>query len=1014
MPYLQYKTRNMSNPKGKPRVYFTCHSEDFDAFFPSVSTELLSICDCAVWYASKEEQRSEDFLEELGYMQLFVIPVTEKLLTADNTVVDTELKLAIEHHIPILPLMQENGLESLFNQKFGSLQFLNKNCRDLTAISYEEKLKKYLGSVFSDSETVKKIRNNFDAYIFLSYRKKDRKYANELMRLIHKNEFCENVAIWYDEFLTPGENFNESIKEALEKSDLFVLTVTPHLVETVCDEEGAEKENYIVQIEYPLASECKKTVLPIEMVQTDNDILAKKYENIPSVINAREQSALASSLKSNLANAKKKFSPENDFLMGLAYLEGIDVEVDHERAVRLIKSAAEKGGVLKAAERLVKMYGHGQGVPRSAEDMLYWQNLYIFLLEEDYAQASTKEKGLSLLTEQQALSELLRRLGENSQLTASLQARSRAAIKIHESYPCPETAQHLSAVAIECGDLLLEAECYSDALKNYQQSRTLLDTALEFKSVALSDKDIRLNSPLDMITMILLQDYCTCLCNIADVLKITGFEEKSIEKLQEAEGLYVKVCHYLLSDAMANNYPAYRKQLSTAYSRLGEIEKCKGNYDKAKDWYKKALQIDEQLVSEIKENRDFDAYDSAAKGLFALGTLNEEDPDTRYLYPALYIWELLSDLVPQFPEYREKAEALTPYVQAVGDALFEKYREKDEVKDRSPWTYEGYKSCFPLMYQKWILGNAIFPLRKLYSRLRTESFDFNESLSGAKANKPEAMMTLADCYLNGKGTAKDEKQALYWAHKAAEQGYSAAYVWLTDLYESKEPSKAEKYRERARILSEEEQHRKAFEEFEAALTNAHNDDPEAMLKVADHYLKGTGIEQNTEKALYWAKKAADTKHIFAYSWLMEYYKDKNPKLAKEYLQTKELLKEQKEAFNKYLRSALSDEKDAFLALADCYFYGNGISKNVEESFKWANKALSLGDSKAYSHLAEYYYGERKYSDAIKYAKKGVKYDKESADRSCNILRKYYSYNAKNPILAKYWEMKRNSLRKKRR
>ena len=50
------------------------------------------------------------------------------------------------------------------------------------------------------------------------------------MRLIHKNEFCRDIAIWYDEFLTPGENFNDAIKEALQKSGLFVLTVTPNLV----------------------------------------------------------------------------------------------------------------------------------------------------------------------------------------------------------------------------------------------------------------------------------------------------------------------------------------------------------------------------------------------------------------------------------------------------------------------------------------------------------------------------------------------------------------------------------------------------------------------------------------------------------------------------------------------------------------------------------------------------------------------------------------------------------------
>ena len=43
MANLQYKTRGMSNPKGKPRVYFCCHEADFDAYFEGISKELLEL-----------------------------------------------------------------------------------------------------------------------------------------------------------------------------------------------------------------------------------------------------------------------------------------------------------------------------------------------------------------------------------------------------------------------------------------------------------------------------------------------------------------------------------------------------------------------------------------------------------------------------------------------------------------------------------------------------------------------------------------------------------------------------------------------------------------------------------------------------------------------------------------------------------------------------------------------------------------------------------------------------------
>lgn len=71
----------------------------------------------------------------------------------------------------------------------------NPNSHDTTEISYEEKLKKFLESVLISDEMAKRVRGAFDAYIFLSYRKKDRRYANELMRIIHAKPEYRDIAI---------------------------------------------------------------------------------------------------------------------------------------------------------------------------------------------------------------------------------------------------------------------------------------------------------------------------------------------------------------------------------------------------------------------------------------------------------------------------------------------------------------------------------------------------------------------------------------------------------------------------------------------------------------------------------------------------------------------------------------------------------------------------------------------------------------------------------------------------
>ena len=108
---LKYKTNEMGDPQGKPKVYFACHPDDFAGAFPLLSDDILEISDCAVWYdpdpsrmpGSEEEQR--EFEEIMGDMQLFVFAVTTTFLEKENRARSLELPFAIERHIPILPIM---------------------------------------------------------------------------------------------------------------------------------------------------------------------------------------------------------------------------------------------------------------------------------------------------------------------------------------------------------------------------------------------------------------------------------------------------------------------------------------------------------------------------------------------------------------------------------------------------------------------------------------------------------------------------------------------------------------------------------------------------------------------------------------------------------------------------------------------------------------------------------------------------------------------------------------------
>lgn len=229
---LAYRTRGSATPQGKPRVYLTGPPADLPACSEEIVMDILNIQNCAIYYDREPDAacQEDELLQELEQMQLFVIPVTSRFLYQPSRARDVEFPFAVEHHIPVLPLMQEQGLEAEFNKICSDLQMLNRLDPDPTALPYAEKLEKFLTSVLVGDELAEKVRAVFDAYVFLSYRKKDRRYAQELMRLIHKNKLCQDMAIWYDEFLVPGENFNEAIADAMNRCSLFTMVVTPNIV----------------------------------------------------------------------------------------------------------------------------------------------------------------------------------------------------------------------------------------------------------------------------------------------------------------------------------------------------------------------------------------------------------------------------------------------------------------------------------------------------------------------------------------------------------------------------------------------------------------------------------------------------------------------------------------------------------------------------------------------------------------------------------------------------------------
>ena len=603
MSELLYRTLSGKRPQGMPNVYFSCHPDDFEKYFEEYSLKILRIQDCAFWYESDPRggYDPEDLDLRLSQMQLFVMPVTTKLLTTKNRAMDVEFPLAMEKHIPVLPLMMEQGLDDVFSKRFGDLQYLAPFSTDDTKRSFDEVLTTYIKATLVSDELAQKVRAAFDAYIFLSYRKKDRRQAQELMRLIHRDPVCRDIAIWYDEFLVPGEDFNEAIAKMLEKSDLFALAVTPNLV---------NEPNYVMSTEYPAALGQNKPVLPVEMEKTDRAALAEHYKALPPVVPGEFgdefRSALLGNLKKIAVTANDQ-DPGHNYLIGLAYLDGIDVEVDSARALELITGSAE-AGVTEAMSQLVTMYETGKGVKRDYYQGIEWRKKLVERLREDFEAERTgagpRIKSALALTS--ALDRLghaqydLKLLDDAEKTYCRLRDASQMMIDSGESYfwgYMTNSYTGLGNVAKLKGDLAAAQEHFEKSLEICRQ-------------LAREETSNEAKNQLDRIHL------AENFVHLGDVAKGRG-------KLEQAREYYEQGLEVNRALAEDTGDQGYFYDLTLYYERLGSIASSMNDLGLALEYHKKGYEIAKARTEEKGVKKDRSLYVSCVK----LGGIADEKGD---------------------------------------------------------------------------------------------------------------------------------------------------------------------------------------------------------------------------------------------------------------------------------------------------------------------------------------------------------------------------------------------------
>ena len=579
---LNYRTLGNSTPEAKPKVFFTCHPDDFELYFEAVSDDILNIENCAIWYEDAKSgndsfANTSDLDLTVGTMQLVVIAVTKRLLTESNVARDVILPYARNHGIPVLPITEASDeLAMEFNKISGGVQMLDRLYVDETAISYEEKLEKYLKSVLISDSLAALVRDAFDAYVFLSYRKKDRAYDNELMSRIHENRQYRDIAIWFDEYLVPGEKFTKGIEEALAKSPIFAMAVTPNLL---------EPGNYVMAHEYKDAKAADKIIVPVEMTATDHKAMHANYDGLPSIQTIGTDSSSKQAFHDRFIEALNRAAitanddtPEHNFYIGLAYLAGIDVEVNRERAVDMISGSSEHG-CAPATQKLVYMYRNGEGVERNSEKELEYQYKLVEQRKAAYdehpdidLQLGTTTKYFKSLVE---LSDMLRERGRSNESVETAETALSLYEELVTEVGIREAGRDRALICNRLGGIAREQKKLKEAREYYTEALRIYESMSDEITTRRARRDLSISYE-----------------KLGNVERASKCPEAALAAYMKAEAIRKELADENPTTGARRDYSVICTKLGSAYKELGKADEAIAECEKA-------VKLDEQLEAEL-------------------------------------------------------------------------------------------------------------------------------------------------------------------------------------------------------------------------------------------------------------------------------------------------------------------------------------------------------------------------------------------------------------------------------
>lgn len=364
---LQHRTRGNAPVKGKQHIFLHADAGD-SALRDRLADLILSTKDgdrYAVFYADGPISFDLDFgSADLSPMVLYVPLITAGFMAeCPGSFSFDSIRLK---GVSILPVVDDASRMPDFNRRFENAHAISLSMKD-PGYEIGIQLDRLLISPALYDEIIK---DAFTRMLFISYRKKDREQIIRIMKAVRNTKWAAAAAFWFDDYLVPGTDFADGITQAMADSDAVIMAVTPNL--PALTDEG--RKNYVCSEEYPRARNTGRKIIAIEALPTERKQLDDMFgEDFPECIPIDDSERIGEALESVGRAGEESRDPYVLYLRAMGFLNGIRVEKDPARAIRLLDECAGLG-VPEAAYQLAYMYTFGIVVPTDLKAAVEYMN----------------------------------------------------------------------------------------------------------------------------------------------------------------------------------------------------------------------------------------------------------------------------------------------------------------------------------------------------------------------------------------------------------------------------------------------------------------------------------------------------------------------------------------------------------------------------------------------------------------------------------------------------------------